>query len=576
MIGASTGTPRIQSDREATLVFDILREFSEDMNWRSTFGAQWEEAAQLVSPDYRNTFYPGSFNTPGQKKTDRQIDASGMLAAQRFGSICNSLLTPENSIWHNLGALDPALKRDRDTQVWFLQARDILFQHRYAPHANFIAQNQSNFHLLGVFGNMCMFIDQFDGQGDLRGVRGLRYKAIPVGELYLRENHQGLVNHVKRYFTMTAAQVMQRWPDRFPEIMRPALDNGSQVPFYIIHRVCPREEYDPERLDDKGKAYRSEYISLDGRSVLQEGGYHSFPYAIGRYAQAPGEVYGRGPAQMVLPALKTLNAQKKTFLKAGHRAADPVLLVYDDGLIDFDMKPGAFNKGGMSSDGKPLVGTLPVGNIQVSEKMMEEEKSLINDAFLVSLFQILLETPQMTATEVIERTNEKGILLAPTVGRQSSEYLGPMIHRELDLLASLGMLPPMPPALKRAAGAYGVTYTNPMAKAMRAQEASGFIRTVESVKELVAITQDSSLLDPFDFETAIPEIADIQGVPITWMADDEKIAKKRKDRADAQKRQEAIQAAPAQAAMMKAQAATQQAGVPQPQTPALPGPGGGG
>ena len=43
--------------------------------------------------------------------------------------------------------------------------------------------------------------------------------------------------------------------------------------------------------------------------------------------------------------------------------------------------------------------------------------------------------PQMTATEVIERTNEKGILLAPTIGRQQSEYLGPMIERELDRIA---------------------------------------------------------------------------------------------------------------------------------------------
>ena len=36
---------------------------------------------------------------------------------------------------------------------------------------------------------------------------------------------------------------------------------------------------------------------------------------------------------------------------------------------------------------------------------------VINDAFLVTLFQILTETPEMTATEVIERTREKGALL---------------------------------------------------------------------------------------------------------------------------------------------------------------------
>jgi len=208
----------------------------------------------------------------------------------------------------------------------------------------------------------------------------------------------------------------------------------------------------------------------------------------------------------------------------------------------------------VSSEGRLLVQPLPAGNIQVNEKMMEHEAALINDAFLVTLFQILTETPQMTATEVIERTNEKGILLAPTVGRQQSEYLGPLIDRELDVLAAQNLLPPMPPRLREAQGEYQVVYTSPLARAQRAQEAAGFIRTVETVKELVNITQDASLLDPFDFLTAIPEIAAIQAVPERWMAGPDEMAAKQqaRDRSNAQKAQ--IQAMPAQAAMMKAQA----------------------
>jgi hypothetical protein len=171
----------------------------------------------------------------------------------------------------------------------------------------------------------------------------------------------------------------------------------------------------------------------------------------------------------------------------------------------------------------------------------------------------------MTATEVIERTNEKGILLAPTVGRQQSEYLGPMIHRELDLLARMHLLPPMPPALRRARGEYSIEYKGPMAKAMKAQEAAGFMRTLSMVQELVNVTQDPSLLDPFDFDVAIPAIADTQGVPESWMADPNTIAKKRQGRAKQQQVQQQIQAAPAQAAMMKAQAVQAKAGMGQPQ-----------
>jgi len=197
--------------------------------------------------------------------------------------------------------------------------------------------------------------------------------------------------------------------------------------------------------------------------------------------------------------------------------------------------------------------------------MMEAEAAIIKDAFFVTLFQILTETPQMTATEVIERTNEKGILLAPTVGRQESEYLGPMIDRELDLLAQQRLLPPMPPRLREAQGAYQIVYTSPLAKAARAQEAAGFMRTVESVKELVNITGDASLLDPFDFDTAIPAIADIQSVPESWMSSPQQIQMKRQNRAKQQAQQAEIQAAPAKAAMMKAQAAQAKAGMPPPQ-----------
>jgi hypothetical protein len=294
---------------------------------------------------------------------------------------------------------------------------------------------------------------------------------------------------------------------------------------------------------------------MPGGTGKREGGYSSFPFAPSRYDQAPREWYGRGPAQMVLPALKTLNAQKVMFLKQGHRAADPVLLIADDGLMSMDLRPGAKNFGGVNQDGKPMVHVLPSGEIQVAKEMMAEERAIIDDMMLVTLFKVLSEHPNMTATQGIERVNEKGILIAPTLGRQETEYLGPMIDREIDILNSLGVLPPMPPRLKEARGAYEVKYTSPLAMAQRANEAAGFMRSVETAKEIVNITQDPSYLDWADFDVALPEIAtQIQSVPEHWMASAEKMAAKRKVRAKSQAQQAQIQAMPAQAAMIKAQA----------------------
>ncbi len=552
MANAAPAGDRRQTDYEEKLVSETLREFTELQQWRFVFGSHWEEVAELIDPTQRNTFQYGNYNSPGQKKTDRQVDATGMMALSRFTTICNDLITPSSSFWHELEADDAYVMKDRATRLWYEQATRKMFDLRYMPEANFVAQSLAKYRSVGAYGNTGLFTDELDPAWS--GKQGFRYKAVPMGELYFRVNHQGAVDGFIRWMRMTARQIKQKWPDTFPSTYQAALEQNSEQLFDVLHRVTLRDDYEPGRLDIKGKRFLSAYVAMKSRSLLQEGGYRSFPMDVLRYDVAPGEVYARSPAMMVLPALKTLNAEKRTFLKQGHRAADPVLLTADDGLLSPDLTPGATNAGGMSPDGKPLIGILPTGNIQINKEMMDEERSLINDAFLVSLFQILTETPAMSATEVIERTKEKSILLS------GLDMLMPatQVDREMDIALYNGWLPPMPPRLREAMKAGAVThrtrFVSPLAKYKQAKEAAGFFRTIEGVKELVAVTGDHSLLDPFDFDTATRGIAQIQSVRESWMADDKAIDAKRKARADAQQRQEMIQAAPAAAALAKARA----------------------
>jgi Bacteriophage head to tail connecting protein len=186
---------------------------------------------------------------------------------------------------------------------------------------------------------------------------------------------------------------------------------------------------------------------------------------------------------------------------------------------------------------------------------MDDERSLINDTFLISLFQVLTENPEMTATEVLERTREKGILLAPTIGRQQSEYLGPMIERELDLLSMQGLIDAMPPELKEAKGEYRVIYDSPISRTMRAEYAAGAQRTLETFMNAAQMLQDPSLLFFFNFEKAAPEIAEINGTPSSWMRTPQEVQQMKAQHAKMQQQQQAIQAAPAVAGLVKAQAA---------------------
>lgn len=530
----------------------VLREFGVLMSNRGTTESHWQQIAERMWTGMSFKFNPYWYSTPGQQKTEHVFDSTAALALNRFGAIVDSLLTPRNSKWHGLQASDDNLNKKREVRLYFEDVTKLLFHYRYLPQANFASQNQQNFKGLGAFGTGCTFIDALDRGRGYRPL-GIRYRTISLGEIYFAENHQGLIDKAFRHFELSARQAIQKWGKRAPDMAFSLMETDPESRLQFVHLVEPNDERDSTRLDHKGMRYSSIYVSKQDARVMEEGGYNVFPYAISRYEQYPGEVYGRSIAMDLLPSVKTLNEEKKTMLKQGHRVTDPVLLAHDDGVLDgFSLRPGSVNMGGVTADGKLLVHALPTGNISAGKEMMDDERSLINDGFLVSLFQILTENPQMTATEVMERTREKGILLAPTVGRQQSEYLGPNIDRELDILAQQGQLPPMPGILKEAKGSYKVTYDSPLSRAMRAEEASGVMRTVQSAIEVVQATQDPSPLFYFNWDKIIPAMADIQGVPMHWMNDKATVQALSAKHQKMQQAAAASQAAPGQAAMINA------------------------
>lgn len=550
------------STREDRIVEESLAEFAQLQVYRNLFGAHWEEVANILAPNYRNTFFVGTYNFPGQKNTQLQVDSTAMLALDRFGAILDSMLTPQNGMWHALRASDEDLMKNRSVAVYFDQLTKALFHYRYDPSANFSSQNQSVYQSLGAFGNGIMYIDEFAGHS---GAKGLRYRHVPLGEMFFRENFQGMIDGYCRWFRLTKRQAVQWFgQEKLSEGLLNAQNSEQQ--FEFIQRVCPNDEYSEGHPGPKGKLYSSYYIELTGQKLCKESGYPRFPMAITRYTQVNGiEVYGRGPAMKVLPTIKTLNSQKTDFLTQGHLAVNPVYLTTDDGLVDWNRRPGAINKGGLALDGTPMVKVLEHGDIQVSIEMMQEEKQIIDSAFLVDLFKILLDDPKIyTATQVVEMMSQRGILLAPTIGRQQSEYLAPMIDRELDLLGMQRLLPPMPPALKEAGGDYKVLYTSPLARSMRAADLAGLNRSFERALQISQVTGDPSPMFHFDFDTIIPEAADIDGVPAHWMSSPEQVAQKKQAHQQQLAQQQQINAAPAAAALSKAETQRAQAGL-QPQ-----------
>jgi len=510
---------------------DICQKQGQMEDDRAVFDSHFQEIAERILPRQ------DGFNrhqVQGEKHTERIFDSTGPLALDRAASAIDSLITPATQTYHKLEPEDDRLLEDRATMLYLEQLNKILFRMRYRPAANFQSQSHECYVSLMAFGTLGMFTD------DVPGI-GVRYKSIALPELYIAENAYGIVDMVHRKFPLSARGAMQKWGDRCPEVIKKTYEKQPFRKFEFIHCVKPNESMKPRAVDYRGMPWASYYVSIEGMELMDVGGYRAMPYQVSRHLTAPREVYGRSPAMMVLPDIKMVNEMEKTFIRVAQKIAQPPLLAYGDGILSsFNSRPNAINYGGVDEQGRQLVVPLKTGsNLPIVQEMAEQKRRTINDAFFVTLFQILVQNPQMTATEALIRAQEKGQLLAPTVGRQQSEFLGPLIERELDIASAAGILPPMPQNLVRSGGGVKARYTSPLTRLRRAEDGVAIMRTIESLGPLAQVRPE--VLEVFDEEEVARELADINGVPVKVLRSREMLAELRAQRQQQQEAQAALE-----------------------------------
>lgn len=514
---------------------DILRDQASFETERFQFDSTNQRIADLIWP--ASSLFLNRDQMQGQRRDQYTFDSTGALAIGRFSAAVESILTPRTQKWHTMRAADPELAKLASVKKYCEALTETLFRARYSPRSGFTYASGEHYMSLGAFGNGCTYVDDDVG-------RDLRYQSLFFGDVWIGTNHAGMVDRVHRKFELTARQAMGKF-DNPGERVRKAVEKNPEQKFPYIHCVKPRKEYDRNRRDYRGMQYASYYLSCDDKDIIEEGGYRSMPYLFSRFATAPRETYGRGPASAVLPTLNTINEQAKTLLRAGQRAVDPpIMMVDDDALETFNLKSGSLNRGYLGADGTPLAAPFSSGsNLPLGIEFVQDSRSVINDAFFVTLFQILVESPAMTATEALLRAQEKGELLGPSVGRQQSEYLDPMIQRELDLLSQVPrLLPEMPPELQEAGGVLATQYTSPLDRMQQAGDGAAMLRWVEAATPVAAIKPE--VLNGINWAKWGRKLADIQGVPAeVQMTEDEQMEA---DAAEAEQSQIAqlIQAAP--------------------------------
>lgn len=547
---------------------DQLKRYGEAKTLRNPHENDWRMAAAYCAPHQ----YAGWIQSEGPAPNMNQgsavasarriaFDSTGIRSRLKYQAVMERIATPTGTRWSQLTVGDTSLASKYRVRKYFSELNDLLYKKRYNPKARFIQASHEVYGNMACYGMGPVFLGQrrklHKGEEN-----NFLYRAVAMRDIFVLLDADGNVDTVFRRFWLNKRMFMQQFPNEtMPKALAAKTDETSFVEF--VHVVHPRNDFDPEAIDSRRHVFSASYICVpDAQYIGEESGFRSMPYLTPRTFTEADDAYGFAPAVQAMSSMGTASQIKKSQLKQGQRAGEPTYLAHDDGVMNgpVDLRPNAVNYGGLNKEGRKLIQTLDDGRagFQISDKLLEDERADIEDSFFAYIFKILMETPDMTATQVMDRIRRESALLSPTMGRIQTEWLGPGHDRELDLLFEMGELPEMPPELIEAKGQYEVQYTSPMAKGMYAEEVSGFMQALEMALNLAQQTGDNSHLDHFNLDVAIPEMADRLSTPARWMNDPDKKKALGEARAQQQQQQEILKNAAPLASAAKTAAEMEQ------------------
>ncbi|MGB1861859.1 MAG: portal protein, partial [Candidatus Actinomarina sp.] len=392
----------------------IMARFDRLKTGRQNWETHWQEVADYMQPRKADVTRTRS---RGDKRTELIFDSSPIQAVELLAASLHGMLTNPSTPWFSLRYKDEGLDSDDEAKLWLEGVTDTMYT--AFNRSNFQQEIFELYHDLITFGTAAMFIEE--DQSDL-----LKFSTRHINEIFITENDKGRIDTVYRKFKITLRAAAQQFGGSLSEEAKNKVEKDPFDEIDILHAVYPRQDFDPRKKDKENMEFESVYIEYKNGNELSVGGFVEFPFVVPRYLKASHEIYGRSPAMTALPDVKMLNEMSKTTIKAAQKQVDPPLLVPDDGfLLPVRTVPGGLNF--YRSGTRDRIEPLNIGaNNPLGLNMEEQRRTAIRNVFYVD--QLLLQQgPQMTATEVIQRNEEKMRLLGPVLGRLQSELLKPMI-----------------------------------------------------------------------------------------------------------------------------------------------------
>ena len=477
------------------LTKNLLSRYERLEGQRQNWETHWQEVADYMQPRKADVIKKRS---RGDKRMEQVFDSSPIQAVELLAASLHGMLTNPSTPWFTLRFKDEDIDNEDEAKLWLESSTDAMYT--AFNRSNFQQEIFELYHDLITFGTAAMFIEE--DNDDI-----IKFSTRHINEVFIAENDKGRIDTIYRRFNISARAAMQKFGESVSADVQGKAKKNPYDEVEILHAVYPRSEFNPNKKDKANMPFESVYMEYKNGNELSVGGFKEFPFVVPRYLKASNEIYGRSPAMTALPDVKMLNEMCKTTIKAAQKQVDPPLLVPDDGFL-FPVRtvPGGLNF--YRSGTRDRIEPLNIGaNNPLGLNMEQQRRDSIRAVFYVN--QLMMQQgPQMTATEVIQRNEEKMRLLGPVLGRLQSELLKPLIDRVFAILLRNNMLPQAPEFL--SGRDIEIEYVSPLAKAQKSTELQSIMRAVEILGSLANV---APVFDYVNFDNLVKHLADIVGVP---------------------------------------------------------------
>ena len=506
------------------LVTRIITKQESLKSYRTPWENLWQDCGEYVNPNR------GDFSTIRYRadtaRYDKIYDTTAPLANENLASGLHGFLTSPSQRWFSLSTFDDEINEEYEVKQWLNKTTNILYDKVFnIPDSNFNSQAHELYLDLGSFGTAVMMVQDNPGSG-------ISFRTFHLADCYIQENDSGFVDTLYRRYKRTGRQLMERFGDAVPEKIIKISQKDPYREFEVIHAVEPSESYGEPIKKPTQKAFKSCYVLLEEKTLLEEGGFDEFPYMVPRWSKVAGEIYGRSPSMTSLPDIKMVNAMMKTIIKAAQKLTDPPLLVPDDGFIlPVRTVPGGLNfyRSGTQDRIEPLE---TKGRPDIGFDLLNNRREHIRAAFHVDWMQMPDQkgSPNMTATEVVARQEEKMRLMGPMIGRLQVEFLGPLIDRVFRIMLRKKQIPEAPGILEGQE--MKILYTSPLARAQKSGQLMTITRLFESMVPLFQAKPD--LLDNMNTDETFRYFHHLLDAPAKILNTKEKVEEERQQRQEQQ------------------------------------------